>query len=329
MANTFEYLLDKIAQAPFIEEPFRHIEIQDFLSPEHFRELVSSPQIDLAGCKNTAELLERLKANGYAVIPFPGCVNSEKDYLAWYEGRTNKSFHEATEGFGIVYRLTDFRHQLAAELDAFFLSDGLKNLLTQKFGIERPVEVDAGIQKYLHGYEISPHPDIRRKALTWMLNINPGENTEDADFHTHYLRLKDRWRFVGEFWRGNQDFDRDWLPWDWCETVKRQRANNSIVFFSPSDDTIHAVKADYDHLKTQRTQFYGNLWYDLQPLPKADFKYFDIASTHQRATSGTLLQRVKKSPAYQVLKSTGLPGAVRAMQALRRPSGENVRKVKF
>lgn len=38
-----------------------------------------------------------------------------------------------------------------------------------------------------------------------------------------------------------------------------------MVIFSPSNDTIHAVKAEYDHLATQRTQLYGNLWYKTPP----------------------------------------------------------------
>jgi hypothetical protein len=51
------------------------------------------------------------------------------------------------------------------------------------------------------------------------------------------------------------------VPWDWVETHKQQTKNNSIIIFSPADDTLHAVKASYDHLVTQRTQFYGNLWF--------------------------------------------------------------------
>ena len=70
------------------------------------------------------------------------------------------------------------------ELNDLFVSDRLKNLLVSKFGIQAKVHTDAGIQKYLHGYEISPHPDIRAKALTWMLNINPGDATGSTNFHT-------------------------------------------------------------------------------------------------------------------------------------------------
>ena len=46
------------------------------------------------------------------------------------------------------------------------------------------------------------------------------------------------------------------------DNLKTSTQNNSIVIFMPSDRTLHAVKATYDHLLTQRTQIYGNLWYD-------------------------------------------------------------------
>ena len=67
--------------------------------------------------------------------------------------------------------------------------------------------------------------------------------------------------YVKTFWEGNPSNNRVWLPWSWAETVKQQKKNNSIVLFSPSDESLHGVKADYDHLATQRTQLYGNLWY--------------------------------------------------------------------
>lgn len=121
--------------------------------------------------------------------------------------------------------------------------------------------IDGGIQKYLDGYEISPHADIRRKAATFMVNINPSDKSEVSDHHTHYLKLTEQYAYVEEFWKGNENIDRAWVPWEWAKTVKQQTKNNSIVLFSPSNDTLHGVKASYDHLVTQRTQLYGNLWY--------------------------------------------------------------------
>lgn len=90
-----------------------------------------------------------------------------------------------------------------------------------------------------------------------------------------YLTFKQEKWFVQEFWRHNKDYDRCWLPWEWCNTVKQQRRNNSIVIFSPSYDTLHAIKLNYDHLQTQRTQFYGNLWYKETPdLINLNYKQF-------------------------------------------------------
>jgi len=262
MSGTFDYILDKIDAADFSHTPFRHIEIKNFLSPEHFREIVSAPQIDTTGARDTAELIETLLGLGYRIITFPGCVTSKEDYLEWFAGQSTKKIHAATEGFGMVFRLVPPAGSFLEEFDTFFKSDALCELAYRKFGLSGAYYKDTGIQKYLHGYEISPHPDIRKKALTWMLNINPGADAERMNFHTHYVAFRPAWSFIQEFWRNNPDVERCWVPWDWCETRKQQVENNSIVFFAPSDDTMHAVRADYDHLPTQRTQYYGNLWYE-------------------------------------------------------------------
>lgn len=70
-------------------------------------------------------------------------------------------------------------------------------------------------------------------------------------------------------WETDFTRDRGWVSWDWCETVLQQRANNSLVVFSPASDTLHAVRARYDHLWTQRTQCYGNLWYKASPTERS------------------------------------------------------------
>ena len=320
----FDYLLEKIEAAPWIDEPFRHLEIRDFLSDEHFDAIVRSPQIKLDQVRSTEELLDSIERHGYRIIQFPGCVTSKEEYLKWFNTGSGRKWHGATEGFGIVYRLVDYREPILEQLDAFMQSEPVRELLVRKFGISRPVEIDAGIQKYLHGYEISPHPDIRRKALTWMLNLNPGVDSESADFHTHYLKFKDRWSFISEFWRGNPQLERDWLPWEWCDTVKRQPKNNSIVFFSPANDTLHAVKASYDHLQTQRTQLYGNLWYEVQRLPKAEYREFDIAGkiAERMPTEHSAVTKLKSSLLGQQVK--------RLKQALtNRSEKPSVRKVDF
>lgn len=134
--------------------------------------------------------------------------------------------------------------------------------LSKKFNIKtNQVTFDQGIQKYLDGYEISPHPDLRNKALTFMVNINPSNDSEMKNHHTHYMKFKDKYQYVQNFWENNKDKDRCWVPWEWCTTVKAQTKNNSIVIFAPDNNTIHAVRAKYNHLIYQRTQLYGNLWF--------------------------------------------------------------------
>ena len=271
----FSYILEKIRLAEFCDEPFQHLEIFDFLSAEDFQAVVSSDQIALEEAGDPAALCELLLRQGYEPISFPGCTKSVKAYLKWLSGKSQHKNHEACEGFGMAFRLKTPRDSILMELNEFFHSPQFKQTLEDKFGISRPTSVDAGLQKYLHGYEISPHPDVRRKALTYMLNVNPGSDSETLDIHTHYGVLKPQKRFVGEFWRYNEEFDRCWVPWDWCETLKRQTQNNSIVIFAPSWDTLHAVKLNYDHLRTQRTQFYGNLWYeDISGIPKPQYDQF-------------------------------------------------------
>ena len=48
---------------------------------------------------------------------------------------------------------------------------------------------------------------------------------------------------------------------DTVAKVKKISKNNTLVMFQPSNDTLHAIKLDYDHTKFQRTQIYGNLMY--------------------------------------------------------------------
>jgi hypothetical protein len=66
------------------------------------------------------------------------------------------------------------------------------------------------------------------------------------------------------------------VPWDWCTTKIKTNTNNSIVLFSPSNESLHAVKLDYNHLNFQRTQIYGNLWYN-KTTPLYATTYKDIA----------------------------------------------------
>jgi len=277
MAN-FEYLIDKINSTEFDFSPFKHIYIEDFFSQEHFDSIINAPQINLDETNSVEELIELIQSNNYRPVIFPGCTTDISRYLKSISGqRVKTKSPDLTEGIGISFRIQEYQDDFIKELMIFLNSDLFLKTLQEKFKKEGVIRVETAIQKYLSGYEISPHPDIRKKCLTYMVNINPSPESENLNIHTHYMKFKDRYKDIYNFWQTNKDVDRCWVPWSWAETVKRQTKNNSIVIFAPNNDTLHAVKADYNHLKTQRTQIYGNLWYNNKKI--APLLWKDLAKT--------------------------------------------------
>ena len=100
-----------------------------------------------------------------------------------------------------------------------------------------------------------------------MLNINKNDSIEDYDCHTHLLEFKDKYKYKEDFWKNNPSKGRGWVQWHCCNTIKKIKKNNTMVMFKPasSPPTLHAIKLNYDHLKFQRTQIYGNLMYFKNP----------------------------------------------------------------
>jgi hypothetical protein len=266
----FSYLIEKVKNADFEFDPFKHIYIEDFFSNQHFDEITSCTEILSPVASTDTELINGLVHKGFKPISFPGCVTNIKKYVNWHEQGKRTAHHSACEGFGMALRLFEFQSVVLEELNTFIASEEFNRVIAEKFEVNYDnCLIDGGIQKYLDGYEISPHPDIRKKAATFMVNINPSSDSEAMSIHTHYLKLKKEYEFVSAFWSGNSDVDRSWVPWDWADTVKLQTRNNSIVLFSPSNNTLHGVKASYNHLNTQRTQLYGNLWFKTNPATKS------------------------------------------------------------
>ena len=142
-------------------------------------------------------------------------------------------------------------------------SDIFHNTLRNKFNIDKNTTIISAIQKNLSGYEISPHPDVRQKCLTYLLNINNNIQIEKEDCHTHLLEFKKEYKYISDIWEKNKNINRCWVPWDWCNTIKTMNQNNSMLIFKPDNNppTLHAIKLKYNHLKYQRTQIYGNLMY--------------------------------------------------------------------
>ena len=276
----FSYLTKKILDSDFTSDPFKHIYIEDFFSEDHFNKILNTEEINSPKANNDEELIQGLINKGFYPIEFPGCVTDIKKYINWHENNKKTEIHSTCEGFGIALRLYKFQSNILNELNEFLASEKFNKAIAKKFGVDfNSCVIDGGIQKYLDGYEISPHPDIRKKAATFMVNINPSPESENMEHHTHYLKFKKSHDYVRHFWSGNKHIDRAWVPWSWTESIKQQTKNNSIVVFSPSDDTIHGVKTNYNHLITQRTQLYGNLWYKTNPTTvKLEWNDLDLVN---------------------------------------------------
>lgn len=277
LMKEFGYLMDRIESQPFAMEPFKHLLIDDFLSPEHFKAMTTAVEINRPVAPTTEKLIEDLQENGYTVQTFPGCTSSIDEYLTAYNSGNWGVDKHLLEGFGIAFRLNKYTTPIVRRFVEFLNLPEFQKLMEKKFGLTHETSVETAIQKYLHGYEISPHPDIRLKAATYMLNINTREDSESFDIHTYLLKFKPEKKYIYDFWRDNPKIERCWVPWPWCDVKATTNKNNSIVFFAPSNDTLHAVKLDYDHLKFQRTQVYGNLWYTEKTV-KYDSTYDDLAS---------------------------------------------------
>jgi hypothetical protein len=307
----FDYIIDKIESAELTESPFRHLYIEDLFSEEHFSAITTAAEIGLPPQDSDSELFDALFANGYKIINFPGCITDRKKYISWHKSkRRSSSAHSACEGFGVTLRLEEPRTEFLMKVREFLSSDMFNEVLAKKFAIQlSDTFKDNGIQKYLDGYEISPHPDNRKKALTFMVNINPDPNSVHREHHTHFLRLKPEYEYVRSFWKTNMDCETCWIPWDWCSTVNVQSKNNSIVIFSPTHETLHGVRARYNHLAGQRTQLYGNLWYKTtDELTRVEWEDLDLKAAarakESRPSAKNIVASVLPSRFRRFLKQT-------------------------
>ena len=296
--SEFNYLLDKIQQSDFVQDPFRHLYIEEFFSEQHFDQIVGSPEIYGPKATTDLELIDELVRLGYRQIKFPGTANDINSYLRWRRRPNRKDIEKTCSSFGLVFRLEEVTSPIIKELNKFLLSSQFKQVIAKKFRLsDEKTNIDTGIQKYLDGYEISPHPDVRRKALTYMVNINPAKNSEELAYHTEYMQLIPEYEYIKSFWRNNVEVERDWLPWECAKTKKIQKRNNTIVIFSPNEETIHAVKADYNHFQTQRTQLYGNLWYESSTSKcDIDWRRLDLRAQarHHDSIVYRVLRRLKR-----------------------------------
>ena len=272
----YNYLIEKINNQPMNTSPFDFVYCEDFFSEEHFAQITSATQVNVPKFASTEAMCEQLQTvYDYKPVSFPGCIEDVDSYIAWYNEQSddyNTANKDLLEGVGIAFRLQSYQDTILEELVEFFNSDAWHACIKNKFSKTRETRVETAIQKYVSGYEISPHPDIRRKCATYMININHPQ-AEHLGLHTHFMEFVEDKKHIYDYWENNSDVDRCWVPWSWADTKFEHTKNNSITMFAPNSRTMHAVKLDYDHLQFQRTQFYGNLWYtNSEKLPKATWR---------------------------------------------------------
>ena len=270
-----DYLIEKINCAKIITEPFPHLEINDFLKDDDFRLIVENSQIHFESCESTTELMKTLESKHYRVQKFPGCSTDIKDYLLRLEKNNWPKDRKGTpiETFGITYRLQKYENKNIKKIVDYFASTELENALRDKFDITEKTYAISAIQKNLTGYEISPHPDTRRKAMTYLYNINKDSSIQHYDIHTHLLKFKNKYNKIYDIWHEKKAYDRCWVPWEWCDSIKQIRKNNTIVIFPTTNKSLHAVRMDYPHEIFQRTQIYGNLMFvEDKSVPLRNYK---------------------------------------------------------
>tara|TARA_R100001591_G_scaffold67014_1_gene76245 strand:- start:329 stop:1195 length:867 start_codon:yes stop_codon:yes gene_type:complete len=273
--DKFKYISEKILDSNIEEYPFKHVVIEDLLSKEHLDMILNDSQIHFDEVENTKELIETLFKKNYAVQTFPGCIVNPSEYIERYEKKDfpiGKGKDLPIEAFGMTFRLTQYNNPLIKELVEYMNGMEFKDALVRKFDLKFETNIVTAIQKNLSHYEISPHPDVREKGLTYLLNINKDSSIDDEPVHTHLLKFKKEWEFIYDYWKTNLSENRCWVPWDWCDTAKMTNKNNSIVIFSPDVDTLHGVKLNYDHTKFQRTQLYGNLMGIGKVIPQMNWR---------------------------------------------------------
>lgn len=280
MSNlNLDYLCNKVKNSKIIFEPFPHLEINNFLSDSDLELILKSKQIHFEKCKNIHELLKKLNQKKYLIQSFPGCSTDINDYLTrlqkniWPHDRNGTPI----ETFGVTYRLKEYDDIKIKSIVDYLGGKKFEKVLKDKFSIKEETYAITAIQKNLTGYEISPHPDTRRKAMTYLLNINKDDSVENYNIHTHLLKFKNPYAKVYDIWKNKTKYDRCWVPWDWCQSIKQIKKNNTIVIFPTTNKSLHAVKMKYPHEEFQRTQIYGNLMFkENKRVPQRNYKKLKI-----------------------------------------------------
>ena len=247
------YILKKIEDAVIIEKPFPHIIIPNLLEDDNLTNIIDNIEID-----NLNEIEKK-----YTKVHYPGAKS------------TNEKLTNRPTGIGLVYALKEEYSKNNIELNTILTSKDFKEVLFKKFKI--PTNIDGWnvfqINKDLNGYEISPHPDITGKVITYQINLSNMDTLDNYDLGTKLHRIKPEClKYIKEI---SSIKKRPWGKWEWFdEGISIPYKQNTFMAFAPSDISYHSVKLEnYPQEKCQRTMLRGFIA-DSRLLKKAPKKHW-------------------------------------------------------
>ncbi len=267
-SGAFDHAVRKIKAQPIETDPFPHIYVEEIFPPAYYR-----------------AMLDRIAAVGkFVPTLYPGVAVD-------LSAKTFRDYGLTCENFEKDEELSCLHH--------FLKSDEFSRLLLEKFsasdswgprGSAIPVEKHAyfkggqgdftcvfDLHKDLPGYEISPHPDVTSKIVTFLFYFTPNDDLnrfgtmlcrvkpgcEEKLAHASRsklssLLLRATEPFVGKaYGLGQKD---KWFPWDLFDVVKVAQAKpNSLLVFAPNSESYHAVRMDIapDHPLQERQTLRG------------------------------------------------------------------------
>lgn len=247
------YLINKIKNAKIIYEPFPHIIINNFIEENDLKNILDNIEIN-----NLKDINEK-----YTMVHYPGAKI------------TNDLLTTRPTGIGLVYALKEEYLKNNIKLNTFLDSNDFKQILMEKLNI--PKNIDGWnvyqINKDLNGYEISPHPDITGKVITYQLNLTNTNILDDYDLSTKFHTIKPECeKYIKEL---TIKKDRPWGKWEWFDKGKKiPYKQNTFMAFAPSDISYHSVKLEnYPQEKYQRTMLRGFI-VDSRLLTKSPKNYW-------------------------------------------------------
>lgn len=232
-----DYILKKIEDAEIISKPFPHIIIPNFLEGDDLKNILDNIEID-----HLNEIEKK-----YKKVHYPGAKSSTEEL-------TNRP-----TGKGLVYALKEEYSKNNIKLKTILDSDEFKQALFKKLNI--PKNIDGWnvyqINKDLNGYEISPHPDITGKVITYQINLSNTNALDNYDLGTKFHTIKPEClKYIKEL---SKKKSRPWGKWEWFdEGTSIPYKQNTFMAFAPSDISYHSVKLEnYPQEKYQRTMLRG------------------------------------------------------------------------